>query len=46
MVAVPEVVEIDLNPLLALEPGRGVVAVDARIRVRSTASVASEEVAP
>jgi acyl-CoA synthetase (NDP forming) len=35
MEAVPEVVELDLNPLLALEPGRGVVAVDARVRVRS-----------
>ena len=46
MVAVPEVVELDLNPLLALEPGRGVVAVDVRIRVRSTASVPREEVAP
>jgi acetate---CoA ligase (ADP-forming) len=31
---VPEVVELDLNPLVALEPGRGVVAVDARVRVR------------
>ena len=46
MVALPEVIELDLNPLLALEPGRGVVAVDARIRVRSTASVAREEEAP
>jgi acyl-CoA synthetase (NDP forming) len=31
---VPEVLELDVNPLLALEPGRGVMAVDARIRVR------------
>ena len=46
MTAVPEVLELDLNPLLALEPGRGVVAVDARVRVRSTASVASEEKTP
>jgi acyl-CoA synthetase (NDP forming) len=34
MEAVPEVMELDLNPLLALEPGRGVVAIDARIRVQ------------
>jgi acetate---CoA ligase (ADP-forming) len=37
MEAVPEVMELDLNPLLALEPGRGVLAVDARIRVRRRA---------
>jgi acyl-CoA synthetase (NDP forming) len=30
---VPEVIELDINPLLALEPGRGVIAVDARVRV-------------
>jgi acetyltransferase len=29
----PEIVELDINPLVALGPGRGVVAVDARIRV-------------
>jgi hypothetical protein len=46
MAAVPEVLELDLNPLLALEPGRGVVAVDARVRVRSTASAAGEEETP
>jgi acetyl coenzyme A synthetase (ADP forming)-like protein len=28
-----DVVELDLNPLVAREPGRGVVAIDARIRV-------------
>ena len=33
MDAVPEVAELDLNPLLALEPGRGVVVVDARVRL-------------
>jgi acetyl coenzyme A synthetase (ADP forming)-like protein len=42
MLAVPEVVELDLNPLLALEPGRGVVAVDARVRIRSRPSPAIE----
>jgi acetate---CoA ligase (ADP-forming) len=31
--AVPEITEMDLNPLLVLEPGRGVRAVDARIRI-------------
>jgi acyl-CoA synthetase (NDP forming) len=29
----PEILEIDINPLIALPPGEGVVAVDARIRV-------------
>jgi acetyl coenzyme A synthetase (ADP forming)-like protein len=29
----PEIVEVDVNPLVALGPGRGVVAVDARIRI-------------
>jgi acetate---CoA ligase (ADP-forming) len=37
MDAVPEVAELDLNPLLALEPGRGVVVVDARVRLARTA---------
>jgi acyl-CoA synthetase (NDP forming) len=30
---VPDVLELDVNPLVALEPGRGVVAVDVRVRV-------------
>lgn len=30
---VPEIAELDLNPLLALAPGQGVLAVDARIRI-------------
>lgn len=29
----PEIRELDLNPLVALPPGRGVVAIDARIRI-------------
>lgn len=31
--ALPEIAEMDLNPVKVLAPGRGVVAVDARIRV-------------
>jgi acetate---CoA ligase (ADP-forming) len=46
MDAVPEVVELDMNPLLALEPGRGVVAVDARVRVRTAATREARERAP
>jgi hypothetical protein len=30
---VPEIIEMDLNPVKVLEPGRGVRAVDARIRI-------------
>ena len=33
---VPEIRELDLNPAKVLEPGRGVVVVDARMRVGST----------
>jgi acetyl coenzyme A synthetase (ADP forming)-like protein len=29
----PEIRELDLNPLIALPPGQGVVAIDARVRV-------------
>jgi acyl-CoA synthetase (NDP forming) len=29
----PRVAELDINPLVALEPGRGALVVDARIRV-------------
>ncbi|MBN2113476.1 MAG: GNAT family N-acetyltransferase [Acidimicrobiia bacterium] len=32
---VPEIVELDLNPVKVLEPGRGAVVVDTRVRVRS-----------
>ena len=46
MTAVPEVIELDLNPLLALEPGRGVVAVDARVRIRSNVPGARREETP
>jgi acyl-CoA synthetase (NDP forming) len=31
--AIPQIEEMDLNPLLVLEPGQGVRAVDARIRI-------------
>ncbi|MBI2963540.1 MAG: GNAT family N-acetyltransferase [Deltaproteobacteria bacterium] len=31
--AAPEIAELDLNPVLVLEPGRGAVVVDARIRI-------------
>jgi acetate---CoA ligase (ADP-forming) len=31
---VPEVAELDLNPVMALAPGRGCVIVDARVRVK------------
>ena len=31
---VPEIAELDFNPVMALEPGRGCVIVDARIRAQ------------
>ena len=34
----PEIVEMDLNPLKVLPPGRGCVVVDARIAVRAGAA--------
>jgi acyl-CoA synthetase (NDP forming) len=43
MEAVPDVLELDLNPLLVLEPGHGVVALDARIRVRGSGAVPSAQ---
>lgn len=33
--AIPEVAEMDLNPVMVLEPGQGVRVVDARIKVRA-----------
>jgi acyl-CoA synthetase (NDP forming) len=33
---IPEIAEMDLNPLIALAPGQGCSAVDARIRVAVT----------
>ena len=33
----PEIVDLDLNPLMVLEPGKGIVVADARIRVQSKA---------
>jgi acetyl coenzyme A synthetase (ADP forming)-like protein len=41
----PEIVEMDLNPVKVLEPGHGVVAVDARIRVRRADPGAAIELA-
>jgi acetate---CoA ligase (ADP-forming) len=37
--AVPELVEMDLNPVKVLEPGQGVAVVDARIRLRPVEAV-------
>ncbi|MFI5179253.1 MAG: GNAT family N-acetyltransferase [Vicinamibacterales bacterium] len=34
-VEVPEIAELDLNPVMALPPGRGCRVVDARVKVRS-----------
>ena len=34
-VDVPEIVELDLNPVIALSPGHGCRIVDARVRVRA-----------
>ena len=34
---VPEIAELDLNPVMALAPGHGCSVVDARIRVRTEA---------
>jgi acyl-CoA synthetase (NDP forming) len=34
---VPEIVELDLNPVIALAPGQGCRVVDARIRVEAAA---------
>ena len=36
---VPEVAELDLNPVIALAPGRGCRIVDARIRVKRTTRI-------
>jgi acyl-CoA synthetase (NDP forming) len=32
---VPEITELDLNPVKVLEPGKGAVVVDTRMRIRS-----------
>jgi acyl-CoA synthetase (NDP forming) len=34
-VEVPEIVELDLNPVMALSPGKGCRVVDARVKVRA-----------
>ena len=38
---VPEVAELDLNPVIALPPGHGCRIVDARIRVKRTSRIAA-----
>lgn len=38
---VPEILEMDLNPLKVLEPGRGCLILDARVKVRATRAAAS-----
>ena len=38
----PEIVEMDINPLAALEPGRGVVAIDSRITIAEQATAAAD----
>jgi len=38
--AVPEIAELDLNPVFALPPGQGCRIIDARMRVRSAESLA------
>ncbi len=43
--AVPEMTEMDLNPVKVLAPGEGVVVVDARIRIRPVAEGWSPELA-
>jgi acetyl coenzyme A synthetase (ADP forming)-like protein len=42
---VPEILEMDLNPVKVLEPGKGVRAVDARIRVAAVKAGWSPEMA-
>ena len=37
-VEVPEITELDLNPVMALSPGKGCRIVDARVRVRAVGS--------
>jgi acetyl coenzyme A synthetase (ADP forming)-like protein len=43
--AIPEIREMDLNPVMVLAPGQGAKAVDARIRVTPTAKGWSPELA-
>jgi acetate---CoA ligase (ADP-forming) len=38
---VPELVELDLNPVIVREPGSGAVAVDARVRMRTVPRAAA-----
>jgi acetate---CoA ligase (ADP-forming) len=44
-VEIPEIAELDLNPVIALSPGKGCRIVDARVKVRaSTKSVSADGV--
>ena len=42
----PEIAELDLNPVRALEPGQGCVVLDARVRLRGSAESPEQEVDP
>jgi hypothetical protein len=35
-VEIPEIAELDLNPVIALSPGKGCRIVDARVKVRAS----------
>ena len=39
---IPEVAELDLNPLMVLQDGRGAVVVDSRLRVAAGSQPSSE----
>jgi acyl-CoA synthetase (NDP forming) len=39
---VPEITELDLNPIFALPPGKGCVIIDSRIRVEPLATQRTE----
>ncbi|GAB4248680.1 acetate--CoA ligase family protein [Deferrisoma sp.] len=45
-IGTPDIVELEINPLLVLEEGRGCVAVDARMRVRTPEPSTRADVRP